>query len=637
MHSALHRVSLLVALALVISLAAATVIVPGPAGAAPVSSTPWSSYTSLIGGSGTLANETPAVVADHAGNIYVFYFRMDPGAVWNLYVVKYQDEGTAGALTPAAGFPVRVNTVTNNVFPGNVGIWAPAAAIDSAGNVYAAWATNALNVFVSKSTDGGLTWSAQSQANPASLAGDVFAPSLALAPDGRVYVAWVDEVLRGSNYFYNISVTYSTDGGSTFGAYQNVSANSPANWWVSTPDIAVDSHNRVHVVYAQYTFSGASPSWVNYTYSDGGVVWSAPVTLNGGLYGLNPQIAVDAQDVLHVAWVDTRTGVYGNPLIYYRSSSDRGATWTAEVPISTGLWAAPINYYTTIVRIAVEGDTVMVVWDTNTPGTAMNSVVSSNGGGTWTQEQVHVTGGVSSYLAADGNGTFYAFSTDEGTTPHSIGAMWWHAPPSHPTITSVTPGAGSLAVAWTASPENDVVTYQVWRSSDGSTYSLVASVDAGTTSYTDTGLANGTYWYQIDPVDAFGYVGNPSPSAMGTVGPSVAQLQAEITALQNVLNSANADLGAIQTRLDNLKSQLTAVQGNTTALQNEINNLQNQINAMQGQQATQTMSYANLAFEIIVVVLLVVLLLNQMRKPKSPQLMMAQPAQAEPRKPEDDL
>ncbi len=639
MHSRLSRMSSVLAIGLVFGLVFAMLVVAPPARAVSAS-VAWSPYTSLIGGLGTMTNETPSVVADTSGHVYVFYYHQGLG-VFNVYVMKYQDEGTSGAVVPVPGFPVQVNSVANTVYGAPNGIWSPYGAIDASGNLYATWFSTSLNVFVSRSADGGKTWSAQVMANPASSANEDIAPSIAVAPNGRVYVAWYREHLTNVGYLYNISVSYSNDGGATFTGAQNVSGGaSPPYHWIGHPSIAVDSHGRIYVVYTQWSYTGSLPAWVNYTYSDDGVTWSPPVTLNSGtLEGMNPRIAIDAQNHVDVVWVDGRTGAGGQKTIYYTTSADRGQTWSTPIPLTQGYFTVPSGYYYANVEVASEGDTLLVVWDAQiSSNNYMGYVLSANDGGTWNSENYLSTGGQAVTLDADGNGTFYAFSTDFATTPASIGLTWWHSPPSHP-IATVTPGTSSLTVSWTAPPETDIVAYHVWRSSDGSSYSLVATVSAGVTSYTDSGLANGTYWYHVDAVDAYGYIGNPSPSVAGVVGPTVAQLEDEITSLQAELNSANANLGAIQGQLANLRDQVKTLQGNTTALLSQIAALQSQLNTLQSQQATQTLSYANLAFEVIVVVLLVVLLLNQMRKPKNPTLMMAQPGQVAPppKNPEDEL
>jgi minor extracellular serine protease Vpr len=55
---------------------------------------------------------------------------------------------------------------------------------------------------------------------------------------------------------------------------------------------------------------------------------------------------------------------------------------------------------------------------------------------------------------------------------------------------------GSYTVEWTA-PDGDVQRYEVERSVNGGAFEPIAEVDAGTTSYSETDQANGTYAYRI--------------------------------------------------------------------------------------------------------------------------------------------
>ncbi len=618
MRSRKHRYAWL-AVGLVLGLVFA-MFVASPTVAAPLPNpVHWSSYTSVIGGTGTLANASATSVTDASGNIYIFYDRQVPGGGTGVYVMKYKDHGPGGPA-PVAGFPVQVSTV-QNVFPATTPSWAPLGAVDSSGTVYATWFSSNTIIYASKSTDGGLTWSVQVEVNPVYEEGNCFAPSIAVAPNGRLYVAWLLEHFTGAVYLYNISVAYSNDGGDTFSRALNVSGGtSPPGHWITHPSIAVDSHNRVHVVYSQFAAPGGLfPAWVNYTHSDDGITWSQPMTLNSGpIEGMNPRVVVDAQDRVYVVWVDGRTGYSGN-LIYYRTSSDRGQTWSIELPVSQGQFTVGTGYYSANVNVATEGDTVLVVWDEGYPS-LMGYAVSTDHGGTWQPENVLFTGGYGATLSVDGNGTYYAFGTDTSTTPTSVGFTWWHSPPSRPVATVAVSG-NNPTVSWTAPPENDVLGYLVFRSNDGSTYNLVATVSAGTTSYTDSALGSGTYWYQVQAIDTYGYVGPASPSAIGVVGATISQLQSAIAALQQQLANANASSAA-----------------NRAALEAQIAALQSQLTALQNAQATQTMSYVNLGFEILVVVLLAVILLMQLRRPKNPvQVLAPTPGQAVQRNPEDEL
>ena len=85
-------------------------------------------------------------------------------------------------------------------------------------------------------------------------------------------------------------------------------------------------------------------------------------------------------------------------------------------------------------------------------------------------------------------------------------------PPTAPTGLNATGGAGQAALTWTAATDNvGVVRYNVHRSTtSGFTPSAANRIAQPTgTSYTDTGLAAGTYFYKVTAEDAAGNVGAP--------------------------------------------------------------------------------------------------------------------------------
>ena len=85
-------------------------------------------------------------------------------------------------------------------------------------------------------------------------------------------------------------------------------------------------------------------------------------------------------------------------------------------------------------------------------------------------------------------------------------------PPTAPTGLNATGGAGQAALTWTAATDNvGVVRYNVHRSTtSGFTPSAANRIAQPTgTSYTDTGLAAGTYFYKVTAEDAAGNVGSP--------------------------------------------------------------------------------------------------------------------------------
>jgi len=139
------------------------------------------------------------------------------------------------------------------------------------------------------------------------------------------------------------------------------------------PSIAV-SGNNVHVVW--YDSRDGNEEIFYKRSTDGGATWEVDRKLTTKALGNsdNPSIAVSGNTV-HVVWYDNRDG---NPEIYYKRSTDGGNTWGAD----TRLTNAAGNSYTP--SIAVSGDTVHVVWHDNRDG---NEEIyyrrSIDGGTTW--------------------------------------------------------------------------------------------------------------------------------------------------------------------------------------------------------------------------------------------------------------
>lgn len=131
-------------------------------------------------------------------------------------------------------------------------------------------------------------------------------------------------------------------------------------------------------------------------------------------------------DTLHAAWFDHRDGNYA---IYYKRSTDRGATWEGDVALTNSTMS--ISMYPSI---AVYGNLVHVVWhDDRNGGYEVYYRRSTDGGTTWETDQrltnaplfsgypslavdentLHVTW----YDQRDGNyEIYYKRSTDGGVT-----------------------------------------------------------------------------------------------------------------------------------------------------------------------------------------------------------------------------
>src|SRR5437867_2049160 len=95
----------------------------------------------------------------------------------------------------------------------------PAAAVDdTSGSVYTAWAdyrNGNADVFLSESTDGGVSWSPASRLNDDNTTSDQFFPWMAVT-SGRLSVDWYDRRLDPANHLMDVFYTQSTDGANAF-------------------------------------------------------------------------------------------------------------------------------------------------------------------------------------------------------------------------------------------------------------------------------------------------------------------------------------------------------------------------------------------------------------------------------------
>ena len=150
----------------------------------------------------------------------------DRGATWTSPQVIAPFHA-AGAIDPNTGQPARVGDGLQEV------------SIDGSGNLYAVWESSTnwnknLNqaagtfdneVLFTRSSDGGATWSApKAIVGPSTL--PIFTPTIAINAAGKIAVTYYDSGRLSSTntttWPIDYQVTYSSDGGATFGAAQHV-------------------------------------------------------------------------------------------------------------------------------------------------------------------------------------------------------------------------------------------------------------------------------------------------------------------------------------------------------------------------------------------------------------------------------
>ena len=239
----------------------------------------------------------------------------DFGATWNVVVANHTNAGTDKPILAVRGPDVYVaynhaqriwvsashdggatfESVNVNK-TGKLG-WALAGggAVDSAGNVYFGWAgyeqnggaRGAVNLFVSRSGDGGATWT------------NTVLDVSGAPPDCSAYFCgWA---------YLGAQVTLAVDASNTLYALWNAGASDKA------PE---------RIYFARSSDAGA-------TWTTRSEVSTAPA----GTHHAFPAIVAGAAGDVRISWMDARADGLWNT--YYRSSTNGGSAWSGEVDVST--------------------------------------------------------------------------------------------------------------------------------------------------------------------------------------------------------------------------------------------------------------------------------------------------------------
>ncbi len=259
---------------------------------------------------------------NRSGEAEVYYKRStDQGKTWGMDT-RISDLGSASANPTIAVSGSVIHVVWNDDRDGN------------------------LEIYYKRSTDGGLTWGADTRLTNDS---DVSQhPSLSVS-GSNVHVVWYDDRTLNGQIFY----IHSPDAGVSWDSEKQLESNENFSKITSV----ASSGSDVHVVWHSMNIISGTDN-LFYTHStDDGLSWSSPEQLTNDLTCVYPSIAVSGSTV-HVVWFDGRDGG-GSTEIYYKQSSDAGSTWGPDTRLSNN------TGYSSYPFVMASGANVHLVWQDN--------------------------------------------------------------------------------------------------------------------------------------------------------------------------------------------------------------------------------------------------------------------------------
>ena len=203
---------------------------------------------------------------------------------------------------------------------------------------------HAQTVWVSSSHDGGQTFTS-AKVNQNAQFGWSLTGGAAIDNAGNVYYAWEGYTQNGgAKGPANIYVSKSSDGGITWsatlvdvsGAPPNCSAYS-CGWAFLGPGTALtsDAEGKLYLLWNAGTVD-FGPERIYFSSSLDGVSWAPKLGVSSAPLGVDhafPAVVAGGAGDVRVAWMDQRNNPHWN--VYYQTSADGGTTWAKESTLST--------------------------------------------------------------------------------------------------------------------------------------------------------------------------------------------------------------------------------------------------------------------------------------------------------------
>ncbi len=330
----------------------------------------------------------PEIALDHYGNIHVVWNDDTDGTWGSDYEIMYCNYSISSGWSIAK---VISDGYMGEYWNDGFSIY-PDIAIDSSGNIHVVWiddtdgiwgsdyeimytsyspSTGWANITVISDGYNDIYWND----------GSSLQPSITTDNDDKIHVVWEDETI--GIWGTDTEIMYTSYSTSTGWSNATIISDGHNNiYWNQEysidPDIAIDSSNKIHVVWEDNTDGiwGSDPEimYTSYTSTSG---WSLPTVVSDGYMGdywnneasEYASIAIDPSDSIHIAWQDETNGIWGDDLEIIYAYFSEGDGWSNATVISDGAGGIYWNDgESRSVSIAADINNAHIVWEDTTSG-----------------------------------------------------------------------------------------------------------------------------------------------------------------------------------------------------------------------------------------------------------------------------
>lgn len=291
----------------------------------------------------------PSLAAGSDGAAYIAWIEHGEKKLADVFVARLDGEGKI------AGAPVRVNPQA-----GVVKGWRgdpPTIAVAPDKTVYVGWTArvgdgHANNLYLSTSRDEGRSFGPPVKVNDDEKPASHGMHSLAVAPDGRVYLAWLDErnvaptmeqmpgmdqkTMEHKEPNSEVFFAYSTDGGRTISANNRVATEACP---CCKTALVAGANNRVYASWRQ-VLPGDFRHIAVAASTDAGQTFAAPKIVSDDNWKIpgcpvsGPALALASDGTLRAVWYTA--GERGQAGLYWAESRDNGQTFTERKLLAAG-------------------------------------------------------------------------------------------------------------------------------------------------------------------------------------------------------------------------------------------------------------------------------------------------------------